>query len=154
MREVALGLVMLPVRFLCKRYSRFPSVWATTTGHLLYRNPCHRCPCGLAAEVRTIAFAESGKVNLAILHHPGTRSLMHKLKQSMSLSVRSHHSCFKNQMRNQSSAQDDGFHIRGAVDGIPVTFLIDTGASTSAIGTSLARVIGLDIGPSATKVKI
>ncbi|OYY93999.1 MAG: hypothetical protein B7Y41_08665 [Hydrogenophilales bacterium 28-61-23] len=41
-------------------------------------------------------------------------------------------------------ARDGHFHIDGAIQGVPVRFLIDTGASTVSISQELARRIGLD----------
>jgi clan AA aspartic protease (TIGR02281 family) len=43
-----------------------------------------------------------------------------------------------------SRARDGHFHIDGAIQGAPVRFLIDTGASTVSISRQLAARIGLD----------
>jgi clan AA aspartic protease (TIGR02281 family) len=43
-----------------------------------------------------------------------------------------------------SRARDGHFHIDGAIQGAPVRFLIDTGASTVSISQALAARIGLD----------
>lgn len=42
-----------------------------------------------------------------------------------------------------SRARDGHFHIDGAIQGVPVRFLIDTGASTVSISQRLANRIGL-----------
>jgi len=47
-------------------------------------------------------------------------------------------------------AQDGHFHIDGTMQGAPVNFLIDTGASTVSISRQLAQRIGLGCDVSAT----
>ena len=42
-----------------------------------------------------------------------------------------------------SRARDGHFHIDGAIQGQPVSFLIDTGASTVSVSSELARRLGL-----------
>ncbi len=49
-----------------------------------------------------------------------------------------------------SRARDGHFHIDGAIQGAPVRFLIDTGASTVSISQQLAARIGLGCEVSAT----
>jgi clan AA aspartic protease (TIGR02281 family) len=49
-----------------------------------------------------------------------------------------------------SRARDGHFHIDGAIQGAPVRFLIDTGASTVSISQALAARIGLDCQAAAT----
>jgi len=47
-------------------------------------------------------------------------------------------------------ARDGHFHIDGAIQGLPVRFLIDTGASTVSISQALADRIGLGCDVTAT----
>lgn len=49
-----------------------------------------------------------------------------------------------------SRAHDGHFHIDGSIQGAPVRFLIDTGASTVSISQALAERIGLGCDMSAT----
>lgn len=49
-----------------------------------------------------------------------------------------------------SRARDGHFHIDGAIQGAPVNFLIDTGASTVSISRQLATRIGLGCDVSAS----
>lgn len=49
-----------------------------------------------------------------------------------------------------SRARDGHFHIDGAIQGAPVRFLIDTGASTVSISRQLAARIGLGCDVAAT----
>ncbi len=49
-------------------------------------------------------------------------------------------------------ARDRSGHYvaEGAINGIPVTFLVDTGATDVAISEALARELGLELGPQIT----
>ncbi len=49
-----------------------------------------------------------------------------------------------------SRARDGHFHIDGAIQGQPVRFLIDTGASTVSISLELARRLGLGCDTAST----
>jgi clan AA aspartic protease (TIGR02281 family) len=49
-----------------------------------------------------------------------------------------------------SRARDGHFHIDGTIQGAPVRFLIDTGASTVSISQQLANRIGLECDVAAT----
>ena len=46
-------------------------------------------------------------------------------------------------------SDDQHFYVEGSINGRPVTFMIDTGATSVTIGEDLARRIGLDGGVAA-----
>ncbi len=46
--------------------------------------------------------------------------------------------------------RDGHYYADGEINGSPVVFLVDTGASDIALSSSLARALGLDFGPEIT----
>jgi aspartyl protease family protein len=51
-------------------------------------------------------------------------------------------------------AGDDHFHVDGSIDGAPVTFMVDTGASMIALDTATAERLGIDTGGLAYRADI
>lgn len=51
-------------------------------------------------------------------------------------------------------AGDDHFHVEAEVNGAPISFLVDTGASTVALDRSTAEALGLDPGDGAFTARV